>query len=81
MDWGNVYWPLWIIAVVATLAGPELYALFSVGHNTLSEWVWSALQVSKDQQRPWTYAHTITFIGWVTLTLWSTYHFFFRRFL
>lgn len=80
MRWGDWYWPLWMVVVSVSLLGPEIYALSSDSRNTLSDWVWVKLQVTTTQQLPWTAAHFLVFGGWLTLTVWLTWHFFFRRF-
>lgn len=78
--WGNIYWPIWLGITTLTLGIPEIYALATDAHNTLSDWVWRGLQVTKEQQLPWTAAHFLVFGGWIVVTLWLTWHFFFRRF-
>lgn len=77
--WGNWYWSVWLWFTTATLLGPEIYALITNARNTFSDYVWRALDVTKDQQS-WTAAHFLVFCGWLTLTIWLTFHFFFRRF-
>jgi len=79
--WGNWYWPAWLVIFTGTLLGPEIYALSARPQNTLSEWVWKQLQVSKEQQLPWTAAHFLVFGVWLVLVVWLTWHFFFRRFV
>lgn len=40
----NIFWPLWLILILATFALAEGYALYT-GRSTLSRWVWN---VNKD---------------------------------
>lgn len=77
--WGKVYWPLWLTVVTLSLLGPEIYALATNANNTLSDWVWRQLNVTRNQQ-DWTAAHFLVFGVWLTLVIWLTFHFFFRRF-
>lgn len=79
MTWGRIYWPIWLVFTTLTFLGPEVSALTSNVDNTLSEWVWGALHVTKDHQE-WTAAHFLVFGNWLVLVIWLTYHFFFRRF-
>lgn len=77
--WGNKLWPIWLIVMTGTFLGPEVYALTTNANNTLSDWVWRQLNVSRAQQ-DWTAAHFLVFGVWLTLVIWLTFHFFFRRF-
>lgn len=82
-NWAQWYWPLWLSVMTVTLMVPEVYALVDHGRwdNTLSNWVWDELQVTKSQQLPWTAAHYLVFGAWIVLGSWLTFHFFFRRFV
>lgn len=77
--WGNWYWPIYL-TVMALGLSPEIYALATNARNTLSDWVWTELKVSVDQQLPWTAAHFLVFGFWLVIVTWLTWHFFFRRF-
>lgn len=77
--WGRLYWPIWLGVVTLTFLGPEIYALITNVDNTLSDWVWRSLNVSRGQQ-DWTAAHFLVFGVWLVLVIWLTFHFFFRRF-
>jgi hypothetical protein len=77
--WGKLYWPIWLGVVTLTFLGPEIYALIANVDNTLSDWVWRSLNVSRNQQ-DWTAAHFLVFGVWLVLVIWLTFHFFFRRF-
>lgn len=78
--WGTWYWPVWLAVMSVTLLAPEVYALVFNVRNTLSDWVWRELEVTTNQQLPWTAAHFLVFGAWLTVTAWLTWHFFFRRF-
>jgi hypothetical protein len=80
MTWGKWYWVVWQLAMVVSLGIPEIYALATNTDNTYSNWIWSELQVTQDQQLPWTAAHYLVFGAWLTVVSWLTWHFFFRRF-
>lgn len=77
--WGNKYWPIWLSVMVVSFLAPEIYALTTNSVNTLSDWVWRSLNVTKNQQ-DWTAAHFLVFGVWLVLVIWLTFHFFFRRF-
>jgi len=79
MTWGRWYWPVWMIVGCLTLGIPEIVALCRDVRNTLSYWVWGALNV--EVNRDWTAAHYLVFGGWLTVVSWLTWHFFFRRFV
>ena len=78
--WGRFFWPWYLAVMSLLLLGPEIYALNTNPRNTLSDWVWTELAVSTDQQLPWTAAHYLVFWVWVVVFSWLTWHFFFRRF-
>lgn len=44
-SWGLIYWPAFIVAVLALFAGPELGALFTNPRNTLSDFAWYELGI------------------------------------
>ena len=80
MTWGKWFWPTWLTVMCVTLLVPEIWALAVNVKNTLSWWVWGKLEVTTEQQLPWTAAHYLVFGFWLTLVSWLTWHFFFRRF-
>jgi hypothetical protein len=80
VKWGDVYWPIWLGVMTITMGVPEVYALITNTRNTLSDWVWDQLNVTTEQQLPWTAAHYLVFGAWITVVSWLTWHFFFRRF-
>jgi hypothetical protein len=79
VTWGKLLWPIWLTLVTLTFLVPEIYALITNANNTLSDWIWRLLNVSRNQQ-DWTAAHFLVFGVWLTLVVWLTFHFFFRRF-
>lgn len=77
-----LYWPIWLAATIVSFLVYEIYAL-ATGHpeNTLSDWVWRVLKIGKNASfANWTAADFLTFGVWMTLFIWLTFHFFFRRF-
>lgn len=79
MTWGRAYWPIVLTVITLLIMVPETIALITNVNNTLSDWVWRALHVTRDQQE-WTAAHYLVFGVWVVVQSWLTWHFFFRRF-
>lgn len=81
-SWGNYYWPIWVVFMLVTLLGPELYALFTNVANTQSYWVWKTLGIDTgDTPSPWTtwtWSHFLAFGFTVVLATWLIGHFFFR---
>lgn len=77
-----VYWPAWAAAAVTALLLREVWALASVRpQDTLSDWVWRVLRISRDTQvTDWTAAQYLTFGTWVVFMSWLTFHLFFHRF-
>jgi hypothetical protein len=79
MTWGKLYWPFFLILTSALFLGPELIALFTNWHNTLSQYSWAELNVS-----PRIPVHTIAW--WISVMAWAlfvvviTAHIWFRRF-
>lgn len=45
--WGNWYWPAGLIAASVAFIVPELYALFTNANNTLSDYCWRELHVTR----------------------------------
>lgn len=81
-SWGAWYWAAWLTTAVAAFLGPEIYALCSGRpSNTLSAWVWRALQVTRNETiTAWSATDFLVFGCWATLVIWLTFHFFFGRF-
>ncbi len=77
--WGERYWPVWLIVVLCTFLGPEIYALVTNSANTLSDWIWTILHV-RSAQSPlkWSAAQLLTFGAWCVLVWWLTLHFWFH---
>lgn len=80
--WGKTYWPIWLLILVVSFLGPEIYALASGNaSNTLSAWVWRALQVSnRESLLMWSATDFLVFGAWAVLVVWLTGHFFFGLF-
>ncbi len=68
MTWGHHYWPWYLAVAFAAFIGPEIYALATDWHNTLSAWIWNALRVQPGQPiTAWTAAHLL--VGGMLLVL------------
>jgi hypothetical protein len=83
ITWGRIYWATWIIVVLATFLGPEIYALMGgrMVDNTLSNWVWEHLHIQRNEtMSKWTATDFLLFCEWLSVVIWLTFHFFFRRF-
>lgn len=81
-SWGAWYWPVWLIVSVAAFLAPEIMALAGGRPaNTLSAWVWRALQITRDESfTHWSATDFLVFGAWLTLVVWLTGHFFLGRF-
>lgn len=79
--WGNYYWPGFLISFFAMLIGPEIYALITNWKNTLSNWVWTFLNITKNQSMSqWSATDFLLFGAWMVTVTWLTFHFFLRKF-
>lgn len=79
--WGQYYWPLALTAITAIVLGPEIYALVTNVHNTLSYWVWGELHVDLTGRHvAWTAGRYLTLFAWAGLMSWLTWHFWFGLF-
>jgi hypothetical protein len=82
--WGKVYWAIWLLLVLCTFLGPEIFALVSgtrMIDNTLSNWVWAHLRIQrKEDIDNWSAIDFLVFCAWISIIVWLTFHFFFRRF-
>lgn len=76
--WGDWYWPVWFVINIASLLGPEIYALWTNVYNTQSYWVWKQLDVQVTNTTSWTAAHFLVFGVWLVVMGWLTGHYFFR---
>lgn len=45
--WGYYYWPIWLTAVSLTFLPAELIAFFTNPMNTLSDYAWHELNVTR----------------------------------
>jgi len=45
--WGSTYWPIGLIAASVAFLVPELYALATDANNTLSDYCWRELHVTR----------------------------------
>lgn len=74
------YWPAWLLLATGTLLVREVWALVTHrAQDTLSDWVWHVLQITKHEPMAlWNATDFIVFGCWLTLVTWLTYHFFFH---
>lgn len=80
-SWGDWYWPSWIIFNLASLGTPEIYALVTDWKNTLSNWVWTQLNITKNESiSQWSAVDFLLFGVWMVAVTWLTFHFFLRKF-
>lgn len=77
----NAYWTLWLIAVLITFLGVEIFAL-TTGGLTLSSYVWSHLHIVKRETiGQWTATDLLIFCAYISVfVIWLPWHFFFRKF-
>lgn len=75
--WGNVYWPAGLIAASVAFIIPELYALFTDANNTLSDYCWRelhvtrALEISGHGAAWWcSFLAWLLFVGLITVHIW-----------
>jgi hypothetical protein len=66
ITWGLYYWPSWIALWAFTFLPVELYAVFTNPANTLSDYCWHELNVT----RALTFnAHGVAW--WASLVMWG----------
>jgi hypothetical protein len=85
MSWGKLYWPSFLTVAFALFIIPECMALMGMNgtgvDNTLSNWIWTKLRIhSNEQMNQWSALDFLLFCQWLTLIVWLTWHFFFRKF-
>lgn len=79
MTWGRWYWPLFLVASLLLLLIPEIYALVTNYHNSLSYWVWTSLRVNQGAPiDSWTAPHYLAAGVYLVVVTWLTGHLFFR---
>ena len=81
--WGNVYWPIFLIAATAGFLSAEIFGLVTTGaSNTLSNWIWVHLNIMKGEKiSQWSALDFLLFCEWMVTWIWLTFHFFFHRFV
>lgn len=81
MTWGRWYWPPALIVIGLIIFGPEIYALATNSYNTLSNWVWTTLQVTRNEPvHDWNATQFLTLGLFVMVTSWLFFHFWFHLF-
>lgn len=79
--WYNAYWTVWLVAVLVTFLGVEIFALATSG-LTLSSWVWHHLHIEEgERMSQWSATDLLIFCAYVSVFMaWLPWHFFFHRF-
>ena len=82
MTWGRYYWPWWLLALLITFLGPEIYSLAVSAGNSLSDWVWTTLKIVRNETiGQWSATDLLLFCAYVAIFMcWLPWHFFFHRF-
>ena len=72
---------IWLIAVLVSFLGVEIFAL-ATGGLTLSSWIWEHLHIVENETiANWTAADLLIFCAYVSVfVVWLPWHFFFHRF-
>ena len=72
--WGLLYWPLFLVAVSALFAGPELFALFTNHANTLSDFSRYEIGITGRTVHPGVPAWWISQTAWLLFVVVITGH-------
>lgn len=79
--WGAYYWPACLATITLLILAPEIYALVTNVHNTLSYWAWGELHVDlTGRGNAWTAGRYLTLCAWLGLFSWLTWHIWFGLF-
>jgi hypothetical protein len=74
--WGHRYWLAWAVVVFLTFIAPEVYALVTNWHNTLSASVWDMERFMPGQTvAKWTAWHLLFTGMLLVLFVWLLGHF------
>lgn len=77
MTWGHHYWPWYLAVAFLAFIVPEIYALCTNWRNTLSAWIWNALQVQEGQPiTAWSALHFISCGAVLVIFIWLIGHLF-----
>lgn len=77
--WSNTYWPIGLIAASVAFIVPELYALFTDANNTLSDYCWRELHVTRALEiSGHGAAWWCSFIAWLLFVAVITLHIWYR---
>ena len=77
--WGNWYWPVGLIAASVAFVVPELYALATNSANTLSDYCWRELHVTRALEiSGHGAAWWCSFIAWLLFVAVITLHIWYR---
>ena len=64
--WGLTYWPIGMVIVFLTFMPAEIYALLTNAQNTLSDYCWHELDVTKALEIS---GHGVAW--WLSLVMWG----------
>ena len=80
--WGNVYWPIFLIAVSVLFLVPEILALATNAANTLSDYARHELGVPVNSTKPvlHTAAWLLSLGAWLVGVFWLTKHIWFGEY-
>lgn len=74
----GVWWVVWLTGAVGLFILRETWALASGRpQDTLSEWVWRVLQITRHESiTQWSATDFLVCGAWLVLMVWLTFHFF-----
>jgi hypothetical protein len=79
MLWGNWYWPAGLAVMLAWFAPAELFALLTNVNNTLSDYCWRELDVTRAMEIS---GHGVawwcSFLMWIAFVITITLHIWYR---
>lgn len=77
--WGNIYWPIGLITASLAFVAPESYALATDPANTLSDYCWRELHVTRALEiSGHGLAWWCSLIAWVMFVVLITIHIWYR---
>jgi hypothetical protein len=79
ITWGRVYWPIAMVGVFLFFVPAELYALFTNANNTLSDYSWHELDITKAFEISGNgVAWWASFISWIIFVIIISLHIWYR---
>ena len=80
--WGNIFWPVFIIAVSVVFLVAESYALTTNVTNTLSDYAWRELGIPVNSTKP--VLHTAAWLlsqgAFIVVAVWLWRHIWYHEF-